>query len=190
MANKVLFGISNLHVGTYTEVTTTSGTTVTLGTPYHQKGAVSMSPTEANEKTDFYADDILYYSSFAGGTFEGEIEVAMFDDKFKKDFLGYVSLTNGGLAIKKNATKPKVYVAFEVQGDTEARRVIFYNVEFGAITRSYSTITETKEPQTETIAFTATGDTTTGVTMATLKPGDSGYNSLFSSPAAPVISTT
>ena len=53
MANRVLFGISNLHVGTYTETTTTQGTTVTLGSPYHQRGAVSMSPTEANEKTDF-----------------------------------------------------------------------------------------------------------------------------------------
>ena len=190
MANKVLFGISNLHVGTYTEVTTTQGTTVTLGTPYHQKGAVSMSPTEANEKTDFYADNILYYSGFAGGTFEGEIEVAMFDDTFKKQFLGYVSLTNGGLAIKKNATKPKVYIAFEVDGDAEKRRVIFYNAEFGAITRSYTTITETKEPQTETIAFTAAGDNNTGVTMATLKPGDTGYSTLFTTPTAPVIATT
>lgn len=190
MANKVLFGISNLHVGTYTEVTTTSGTTVTLGTPYHQKGAVSMSPTEANEKTDFYADNILYYSGFAGGTFEGEIEVAMFDDSFKKTYLGYVSLTNGGLAIKKNATKPKVYIAFEVDGDAEKRRVIFYNAEFGAITRSYTTITETKEPQTETIAFTAAGDNNTGVTMATLKPGDTGYSTLFTTPTAPVIATT
>lgn len=190
MANKVLFGISNLHVGTYTETTTTQGTTVTLGTPYHQRGAVSMSPTEANEKTDFYADNILYYSSFTGGTFEGEIEVAMFDDDFKKSFLGYVSLTNGAIAVKKNAIKPKVYISFEVEGDTEARRVIFYNCEFGAITRNYSTITETKEPQTETIAFTAIGDNNTGVTMATLKPTDTGYSTLFTAPTAPVIATT
>lgn len=184
MANKVLFGISNLHIGTWTEG---ENNAVTLGTPYHQKGAVSMSPTEANEKSDFYADDVLYYSSYAGGTFEGEIEVAMFDDAFKTQFLGYVTLTNGAIAIKKNATKPKVYISFEVQGDTEARRVIFYNCEFGAITRSYNTITETKEPQTETITFTATGDNNTGVTMATLKPADSGYSDLFTTPTAPVI---
>ena len=190
MANKVLFGISNLHVGTYTETTTTSGISVSLGTPYHQRGAVSMSPSENNEQSDFYADDIKYYSTFTGGTFDGDLEVAMFDDTFKKQFMGYVTLTNGGIAVKKNATKPKVYIAFEVQGDTEARRVIFYNCEFGAINRSYTTITDTKEPQTETVSFTATGDTTTGVTMATLKPGDSGYSTLFTTPAAPVISTT
>lgn len=183
MANKVLFGISNLHVGTYTE----EGGTVTLGTPYHQKGAVSLSPTESAEKTDFYADNILYYSSFAGGTFEGELEVALFDDDFKTQFLGYVTLSNGGLAITKNATKPKVYVAFEVEGDTEKRRAIFYNCEFGAITREYSTIEETKEPQTATINFTCAGDNATGVTMATFKPTDAGYATLFTAPTAPAL---
>ena len=50
MANKVLFGISNLHVGTYTD----NNGSVTLGTPYHQKGAVSMSPDEASEISSFY----------------------------------------------------------------------------------------------------------------------------------------
>lgn len=185
MASKVLFGISNLHVGTYTD----NNGTVTLGTPYHQKGAVSMSPTEAAEKSDFYADNILYYSSFAGGTFEGELEVAMFDDAFKTQFLGYVTLTNGGLAVKKNATKPKVYIAFQVEGDddTDTRRVIFYNCEFGAISREYNTIEETKEPQTASIDFTCAGDNTTGVTMAVLKKGDTGYNDLFTAPTAPAI---
>lgn len=183
MANKVLFGISNLHVGTYTD----NNGTVTLGTPYHQKGAVSLSPTEAADKSDFYADNILYYTSFAGGTFEGDLEVAMFDDAFKTQFLGYVALTDGGLAITKNATKPKVYIAFQVEGDTEARRVVFWNCEFGAITREYSTIEETKEPQTAKINFTAAGDNTSGVTMATYKPTDSGYDDLFTNPTAPVI---
>ena len=186
MANKVLFGIKNLYVGTYTD----NNGSVTMGTPYHQKGAVSMSPSENSEKSDFYADNVVYYTGYTGGTFEGELEVAMFDDSFKKQFLGYVTLTNGGIAIKKNAVKPKVYIAFEVDGDAEQRKVIFYNCEFGAITRNYSTIEETREPQTETVTFTAIGDNTSGVTMATLKPTDSGYNSLFTAPSAPVINTS
>lgn len=183
MANKVLFGISNLHVGTYTD----ENGTVTLGTPYHQKGAVSLSPTESAEKSDFYADNILYYSSFAGGSFEGTLEVALFDDAFKTQFLGYRALSNGGLAVVKNAVKPKVYIAFEVEGDSEKRRVIFYNAEFGAITREYSTIEETKEPQTASIDFTAAGDNSTGVTMATFKPTDQGYATLFTAPTAPAL---
>lgn len=183
MANKVEFGISSLHVGTYT----VADGVVTLGTPYYQKGAVSFSPEENSEQNTFYADNIAYWSGYSGGSIEGDLEVAMFDDEFKTQFLGYVTLTNGGLANVKNATKPNVYIAFEVEGDAESRRVILYNCALGAITREYSTIEESKEPATETIGVTCTGDNATGVTMATFKPADAGYATLFTAPTAPAI---
>ena len=72
---KVQFGISNLHVGTYTD---TNGT-VTLGTPYHQEGAVNFSPETNSEQNDFYADNIIYWSGYSGGSIEGDLEFAMFD---------------------------------------------------------------------------------------------------------------
>ena len=185
MANKVEFGISNLYVGTYT---VGEGGTATLGTPYHQKGAISFSPEENSEQNSFYADNIVYWSGYSGGSIEGDLEVAMFDDEFKTQFLGYRTLTSGGLANVKNATKPNVYVAFQVEGDAESRRVILYNCALGAITREYATIEDTKEPATETLAVTCTGDNLTGVTMAVFKPADQGYATLFTSPTAPAIS--
>ena len=183
MANKVEFGISQLHVGTYTD----ADGTVTLGTPYHQKGAVSFSPEEQSEQNNFYADNIIYWSGYSGGSIEGDLEVAMFDDEFKTQFLGYRALKNGGLANVKNASKPNVYIAFQVEGDAEARRVILYNCSLGAIKREYNTIEENKEPATETLGVTCIGDNTTGVTMAVLKPGDKEYDTLFTAPTAPVI---
>lgn len=180
--NKVEFGISQLHVGTYT--VGTNGT-VTLGTPYHQEGAVGFTPEEASERNVFNADNIDYWVGYSGGTIEGDLTVAKFDDEFKTQFLGYRTLTNGGLANVKNATKPSVYIAFQVEGDAEARRVILYNCSLGVITRAYNTITETKEPDTEALGVTAVGDNATGVTLAVLKPGDTGYSTLFSAPAAP-----
>ena len=184
MANKVEFGISNLHVGTYTVA---ADGTVTLGTPYHQKGAVSFSPEENSEQNTFHADNIAYWSGYSGGTIEGDLEVALFDDEFKTQFLGYATLTNGGLARIKNATKPAVYIAFQVEGDAESRRVILYNCALGAINREYSTIEESKEPATETIGVTCTGDNATGATMATFKPDDAEYATLFTAPTAPAI---
>ena len=184
MANKVEFGISELHVGTYT---VDDQGTVTLGTPYHQAGAVSFSPEEQSEQNNFYADNILYWSGYSGGSIKGDLEVAMFDDAFKTQFLGYVTLTNGGLANVKNATKPNVFIAFQVEGDAESRRVILYNCTLGAITREYATIEESKEPVTETLGVTCVGDNATGVTMAVLKPGDTGYSTLFTAPTAPAI---
>lgn len=185
MANKVEFGISNLHVGTYTE----NNGTVTLGTPYHQEGARSFSPEEQSEATNFYADNIIYWSGYSGGTFEGDLEVAKFDDAFKTQFLGYKALKNGGLANVKNATKPNVYIAFEVDGDVEKRRIIMYNCSLGGITREYNTIEENKEPTTETLAVTVTGDNNTGVSMAAFTPDDAGYNTLFTAPTAPELAS-
>ena len=168
MANTVEFGISELHVGTYTVA---NDGTVTLGTPYHQKGAVSFSPEEQSEKSDFYADNIVYWSGYSGGSFEGDLEVALFDDDFKTKFLGYKRLTNGGLANVKNAVKPNVYIAFQVEGDAESRRVIFYNCTLGVITREFATIEESKEPATETLNMTCVGDNASGVSRACIAGG-------------------
>lgn len=184
MANKVEFGISNLHVATYT---VDDSNVVTIGTPYHQKGARSFSPEENTEQNTFYADNIAYWSGYSGGTLEGDLEVAMFDDAFKTQFLGYVTLSNGGLANVKNATKPNVAIFFEVEGDSEKRRVALYNCTLGAISREYNTIEENKEPATETLGVTCTGDNATGVTKATFRPTDAGYATLFTNPTAPAI---
>lgn len=183
MANKVEFGISNLHVGTYTE----SGGTITLGTPYHQAGAVSFSPEEQSDSNNFYADNIAYYSTYSGGSIEGDLEVAMFDDSFKTQFLGYVTLTDGGLANVKNASKPAVYIAFQVEGDDESRRVIIFNCALGAISREYATIEENVEPTTETIPITATGCASNGVTMVVYGESDAGYSKVFTTPNVPAI---
>ena len=180
--NKVEFGISNLYVGTYSVGTTG---TVTMGTPYHQAGAVSFSPEEQSENTKFYADNVVYWSGYNGGTFEGDLEVAKFDDTFKTQFLGYITKSDGGLGVVKNAVKPNVYIAFQVEGDAEARRVIMYNCSLGGITREYSTIEESKEPATETISVTVAGDNTSGVSMVSYNQTATGYSTLFTNPPAP-----
>lgn len=184
MANKVEFGISNLYVGTYTVGTTG---TVTLGTPYHQAGAVSFSPEEQSEENKFYADNIVYWGGYSGGTFEGDLEVAKFDNKFKTDFLGYVTLSDGGVALTKKATKPNLYIAFQVEGDDKPRRVIMYNVAPGVITREYNTIEETQEPTTETLNLMINGDNATGITMVSYDYASSGYSTLFSNPPVPTL---
>ena len=182
MANKVEFGISNLYVGTYTVGTTG---TVIMGTPYHQAGAISFSPEEQSENSKFYADNVVYWSGYTGGTFEGDLEVAKFDNTFKTQFLGYITKTDGGLGVVKNATKPNVYIAFQVEGDAESRRVIMYNCSLGGITREYATEEDTIEPATETIAVTVAGDNKTGVSMVSYDQSASGYSTLFTSPPAP-----
>lgn len=184
MANKVLMGFSDLYIGTYT---VGAGGTVTMGTPYHQAGAVGFSPSESSDRNDFYADNVAYYTTYGAAVIEGDLTVAMFDDAFKTQFLGYVSTADGGLAQVKNPTKPNIYLAFEVQGDVEARRCLFYNGTLGEITREYNTIEDTVTPQTESVPVSFAGDNATGIKMVTYKPADSGYATLFTNPPAPAL---
>lgn len=185
MANKVLFGFKNLYVGTYSVDPVTR--VVTLGTPYHQAGAVSFSAEPQGDNYTFYADDIAYYSNYTSGTYEGDLEVAMFDDAFKTAFCGMITLTDGGIAEIKNATKPKIYMMAEISGDDQGRKVIFYNGVIGNITREYSTIEENIEVATESAPITFTGDEDTGITKVTYKSGDAGYSTLFTNPPVPTL---
>lgn len=184
--NKVEFGISKLHVGTYTVA---DDGKVTLGTPYHQAGAVGFSPEQEVNDNPFYADDITYWDEYTEGLFAGDLTVAKFDDEFKTQFLAYKTLTDGGLAHVKGATKPNVYIAFEIKGDAEKRRAIFYNCSLGSIVREYTTIEDAKTPNTEALSVTCLGDNSTGVMKAVYKPEDSGYSTLFTAPKAPAIAT-
>lgn len=182
--NKVLMGFSDLYIGTYEA---TSEGVVTLGAPYHQAGAVGFSPEDSAEKSDFYADNVAYFTSYASGTREGDLVVAMFDDAFKEQFLNYVRLDDGGLAQIKNARAKNVYVAFEIQGDIEPVRVIMYNGSLGSINREYNTLEDTKTPVTESIATTFVGDNKTGITTVTYQKGDAGFDTLFTNPPVPAL---
>lgn len=181
MANKVTFGLSNVHVGTWTE----SNGTVTLGTPMHIPGAVSWTPSQDTDQYTFYADNSAYWSSYADGKIEGDLTMALFPDEFKTQFLGYRALTDGGLAQVKNATKPNIFLCGEVEGDTEKRRFIFFNGTCSAVSREYNTTEENKEVQTESVSLSFVGDNVSGAMMATYKPNDTGYDTLFTNPSAP-----
>ena len=184
MANKVLFGFSDLYIGTY--MVDQYGA-VAMGTPYHQAGAVGFSPEASDDENNFRADNTNYYTSYGTGGRSGDLEVAMFDDKVKTDFLGYVELDDGGLAEIKNAQKPNIYLMFEIQGDEAARRTIFYNGTMGNISRSYNTTDEAIEPVTETIPVSFVGDNATGITVVTYEKDDAGYATLFTNPPAPAL---
>ena len=184
MANKIKYGIKNVY---YAVATLAADNSATFGTPVALPGAVSLTLDVESDSNDFYADNVKYWSGYTDNGFTGSIEVAKFDTDFKTQFLGYQTLSDGGVAQIKGATKPNVYVAFQTEGDVEGRRVILYNVALGAIGREYPTIEESKEPVTESIDITVTGDNGTGIVMTSYKPADSDYATLFTNPPAPAL---
>ena len=182
-ANKVEFGISNLHVCTYTD----NNGTVTLGTPVKVPGAVTLEVEPQGDENTFYADNTTYWSQYMDNGFSGTITVAMFPDAFKTAFLGYITLDDGGIAQLKGATKPSVCLIFESDGDAEARRGILYNVSLGNINRSYNTTEDNVEVDTESIDITVVGDNATKIVKTFYDNTSAVYNTIFTTPPVPEL---
>ena len=185
MANKVMFGVSNLHFGEYNVAT---NGTVTLGTPYALPGTVNISMDAESEENKFFADNTVYWSGYSDNGYSGTIENALFPDEFKTRFMNYETLADGGIAQIKGKQNKPVYFMFQTEGDDKARRGIFYNVSLGQITREYSTTEDTIEPATATLAFTINGDNKTGIVRAAYTSGNAVYTTMFTTPPVPARS--
>lgn len=185
--NKVRFGLSEIHVGTY-EVTPEG--TVKLGEPIALPGAIALSLDAEGEEASVYADDVKYWFNFEDNGFKGDLEVVRFTDEFGVKFLGKVKLDDGGIASVKGAQKPAVYMAFQSKGDKHNRRAILYNVSIATPGKEYKTKEDKTDVATEKASITVAGDNVTGITMAVYSEDANGYKTLFTNPPAPKKPTT
>ena len=152
MANKIKYGLKNVH---YALATIASDNSVTYGTPKAFPGAVSLSMEPQGENSPFYADNIVYYMTAANNGYQGDLEMALITDDFKKDVLGLV-VEDGVLIEDVNAQAVHFALLFQFEGDEKATRHVLYNCTATRPAASGSTKNETIEPQTETTTITAT----------------------------------
>lgn len=182
--NKVVFGIQNLHIGTYTDV----GGEVNLGEPFFQAGARTLSIDPESVENSISADNITYWSENVNDGFSGTLEVVKFDDKAKQNFFGFRETPDGGIVSIKGAKKPKLYIAFESDGDVEPTRVILYNVTVGDAKTEYKTIENgSKEITVEECDIRVNGDNKTGATKAIYHTDSEGFNTIFTNPPVPAV---
>ncbi|MGM9924841.1 MAG: major tail protein [Bacillus sp. (in: firmicutes)] len=149
--NKVTYGLKNVHYGVITE---DADGVVTFATPKRLPGATELSLEPKGETNDFYADDMIYYSSTTNQGYGGTLTLASLTKDFRVDVLGDV-LENGVLTESSNAKPKKIALMFEFDGDVKATRHVLYNCTVARPGMSSQTKGESSEPGTSELTFAA-----------------------------------
>jgi phi13 family phage major tail protein len=152
MANKVNFGLRNVHYATYTE---TDGV-ITYDAPVAIPGAVELSLEPRGDMIEFYADDMLYYSASNNQGYDGTASFANIPEQFAIDALGEEKDATDMVLTEKSTAKGKNFaLLFEFDGDVKATRHVLYNCSASRPTVSSSTKTDTVEPNANELTFVA-----------------------------------
>lgn len=150
--NKIKYGLRNVHYALINEDPTTGA--ITYGAPKRLPGGVSLNLEPAGETVDFYADDSSYYSESTNNGYDGELEVANLTDEFRMDVLGD-TYENGVMYENADQVTKPFALLFEFQGDIKAKRHVLYYCKASRPTVAGQTKSETTEPQTSSLTFTA-----------------------------------
>ena len=153
MANKVMYGLKNVHYAVETEA---QDGTITYGTPVPWKGAVSLSLDPEGETSTFYADNVAYYVALANNGYSGDFESAMVPPSFLTDVMGETT-TQSGIRLESADAHPKYFaLLFELDGDVNAVRYALYHCKMARTNIESATKEEGVEVQTVTGEITAT----------------------------------
>lgn len=150
--DKVKFNLKNVHIAPMT----TTGASPVWGEPIKVPGAVSFSLDPQGEVTPFYADGIVYYQSVANNGYSGDLEMALFPaEMLTAIYQMQVGSTSKVITENSNYEPVPFAMMFEEDGDTTGTKFVLYNCTATRPTRSYTTNTESKTPQTQKITVSA-----------------------------------
>lgn len=152
MANKVQYGLSNVY---YAIATIANNGAATYGTPVAWPGAVSLSLDRDDNVEEFYADNIVYFTSGETSGYSGTLETALIPDSFREDVLGEVKDGKNVYFEDANAETVHFALIFQFKGDQNAVKHVLYNCTATPPSVASETTTDTVTPQTESIELTA-----------------------------------
>lgn len=151
--NKVKFNLCNVHYAVLAEEDTGK---YSWGTPERIPGAVSLSLEPKGEIDNFYADGIAYYTIANNQGYEGDLEIAMIPESFRKDVLHEETDTNNVLLENISSEAGRFALLFELDGDVNKIRHVFYNCSAARPSISAKTNEEKREVQTDKLKLQAT----------------------------------
>ena len=184
--NKVKFGLSNVVVAPF--VINAQGEYV-YDTPIAIPGAVNLSLSPSGDETDFYADDVKYYSDTANQGYDGDLEVALLPDSIRTAILGETTDSNGALVEKSDAKSKGFALGFQIDGDSQSRKCWYYNCKASRPANNGQTKEASVTPQTDTLSLKAMPRLTDKLVRTFLEPTESNktvYDAFFTSVYEPV----
>lgn len=149
--NKVRFGLKNVH---WSEVIENIDGSLTFGTVYPWKGAVSLTLEPQGDPVEFYADDGIYYEESTNNGYSGTLEAAEVPDQFREEVLGEQNI-NGVQYEKAGAKTKKFALMYQFDGDKRATRHVNYYCSAARPTVGSTTKTNATEVQTTSMTFTS-----------------------------------
>lgn len=185
--NKVIFGLRNAH---YSVITEGEDGAQTYAAPVKLAGAVEISLDPKGDQADFYADDVLYYTTVSNQGYETTLTVANIPIDFRTAVLGEVlEGTDNVLTENANAKPKKIAFLFEFDGDQKAVRHCLYNCTVSRSGLSSATKTETAEPKTQELTLVAAPRAIDGVVKrsTTTDTPDAVYDAWYTTIYNPVV---
>ena len=165
--NKVKYNLKNTH---YAMLNVSEDGEVSYGTPVPMPGSVSISLDANGEPENFYADGTAYYVINNNMGYDGDLELAMIPESFRKDALREELDDKGVLIENASAELAAFALLFEFDGDQRHIRHVLYNCSASRPGIEGKTNEESREVQTETLTIKATP---LADGMVTAKTGDS-----------------
>lgn len=145
MDNKIIFGLENVHVA----FRNTTG----YDAPTHVPGAVNLGLTPEGDTTNFYADNIEYFTATSNNGYAGDLEMALVPDSILAEMLGWETDENGMLVEIADGVQKEFALLFEVKGNKKNKRYVYYNCKASRPNEDHATRTETIEPTTQALSI-------------------------------------
>ena len=146
MADKVLYGLDNVHVAF---VSSTSP--YTWEDPIPIPGAVNFTCDPEQAEQSFYADNVRYFYSNKNNGYTGELEMALVPEAILAEMLGW-EIDSNGMLVEIADGKPKEFALLcECEGDEQGRRWVYYRCVASRPSEAHATSEESESISTTTL---------------------------------------